>query len=47
MNVNEGQMHERLNREPLEEVDYFQYMGTQVPADGECERDVVQRMNEG
>ena len=36
-----------LNSEPLEEVDCFKYMGSQVAADGGCERDVVDRMNEG
>ena len=40
-------MHVILNDEPLEEVDCFKYMGSQVAADGGCERDVVQRMNEG
>ena len=35
-----------LNGEPFEEVDCFQYQGSQVVADGGCERDVVQRMNE-
>ena len=36
-----------LNGEPLEEVDCFKYLGSQVAADGEYERDVVYRMNEG
>ena len=36
-----------LNCEPLEEVDCFKYLGSQVAADGGCKRDVVQRMNEG
>ena len=36
-----------LNGEPLEEVDCFKYLGSQVAADGRCERDVVHRMNEG
>ena len=36
-----------LNGEPLEEVDCSKYLGSQVAADGECERDVVHRMNEG
>ena len=40
-------MHAILNGEPLEEVDYFKYLGSQVAADGGCERDVVHRMNEG
>ena len=31
----------------LEEVDCFKYLGSQVAADGGCERDVVHRMNEG
>ena len=33
-------MHTRLNGEPLEEVDYFQYLGSQVVADGGCEGDM-------
>ena len=36
-----------VNGEPLEEVDCFKYLGSQVAADGVCERDVVHRMNEG
>ena len=40
-------MHIILNGEPLEEVDCFKYQGSQVAADGGCERDVVHRMNEG
>ena len=36
-----------LNGEPLEEVDCFKYLGSQVAAGGGCERDVVYRMNEG
>ena len=36
-----------LNDESLEEVDCFKYLGSQVAADGGCERDVVHRMNEG
>ena len=38
-------MHVILNGEPLEEVDCFKYLGSQVAADGGCERDVVHRMN--
>ena len=44
---NEGRMHVILNGEPLEEVDCFKYLGSQVAADGGCEMDVVHRMNEG
>ena len=40
---NGGRMHVMLNGEPFEEVDCFK----QVAADGECERDVVHRMNHG
>ena len=40
------EMHVILNGEPLEEVDCFKYLGSQVAADGECERDAVHRMNE-
>ena len=36
-----------LNGKPLEEVDCFKYLASQVAADGGCERDVVHRMNEG
>ena len=38
-------MHVILNGEPLEEVDCFKYLASQVAADGGCERDVVQTMN--
>ena len=44
---NGDRMHVILNGEPLEEVDCFKYLGSQVAADGGCEREVVQRMNEG
>ena len=40
-------MHVILNSEPLEEVDCFKYLGSQVAADGGCEMDVVHRMTEG
>ena len=33
-----------LNGEPLEEVDCFKYLGSQVADDGGCERDVVHRI---
>ena len=39
-------MHVILNGEPLKGVDCFKYLGLQVAADGEFERDVVHRMNE-
>ena len=42
-----GRMHVILNGESLQEVDCFKYLGSQVAADGGCERDVVHRMNEG
>ena len=42
-----GRMHVTLNGEPFEELDCFKYLGSQVPAEGGCERDVVHRMNEG
>ena len=42
---NGGRMHVILNGEPL--VDCFKCVGSQVAADGGCERDVVHRMNEG
>ena len=44
---NGDRMHVILNGEPLEEVDCFQCVGSEVAADGGCERDVVHRMNEG
>ena len=40
-------MHVMLNGEPLEEVECFKYLGSQVAADEGCKRDVVHRMNEG
>ena len=36
-----------LNGEPLEEVDWVKYLGSQVAADGGFERDMAHRMNEG
>ena len=44
---NGDRLHVILNGEPLEEVDCFKYMGSQVGAHEGCERDVVHRMNEG
>ena len=44
---NGDRMHVILNGEPLEEVDCFKYLESQVAADGGCERDVVHKMNEG
>ena len=41
-----GRMHVILNDEPLEEVNCFKYQGSQVAADGGCEKGVVHRMNE-
>ena len=43
---NMDRMHVIPNCEPLEEVDCFKYLGSQLAADGGCERDVVHRMNE-
>ena len=40
-------MHVILNGEPLVEVDCCKYLGSQEVADGGCERNVVNRMNEG
>ena len=39
-------MYVRLNFDPLEEMDCFKYLGSQVAADGGCERDVVHRINQ-
>ena len=44
---NGGRMHVILNDEPLEEVDCFKCLGSQLAAGEQCERDVVHRMNEG
>ena len=44
---NGDRMYVILNGEPLEEFDCFRYLGSEVAADGGCERDVVHRMNEG
>ena len=45
-NENGGRMHVILKGEPLEEVDCFKYLGSQVATDGGCDRDVIHRMNE-
>ena len=37
-------MHVILNCEQLEEVGCFKCLGSQVAADGGCERDMVHRM---
>ena len=42
---NGGRMHVIINGEPLEEINCFKYLGSQVSAD-RCERNVVHRMNE-
>ena len=34
--VTGGRMYVRLNGDPLEEVDCFKYLGSQVAADGGC-----------
>ena len=39
------QVDVRQSGKPLEEVDCFKYLGSQVAADGEYEGDVVHRMN--
>ena len=36
---NGGRMHVIPNGKPVEEVDCFKYLGSQVAADGGCERD--------
>ena len=40
--VMKDRMHVILNGEPLEEVDCFKFLGSQVAADGGCEIDVAQ-----
>ena len=42
---NGDRMHVILNGEPLEKVDCFKYLGSQVAGDGGYEMDVVHRMN--
>ena len=42
-----GRMQVIVNGAPLEEMNCFQYLGSQVAADAWSERDVVHRMNEG
>ena len=44
---NGGRIHVIVHGKPLEEVDCFKYLGSQVASDGGCERDVVQRMMRG
>ena len=38
---NGGRMHVTLNCEPLEEVYFIKYLGSQMAADGGCEKNVV------
>ena len=44
---NGDRMHVILDGEPLDEVDCFKYLGSQVTGDAGCKRDVVHRMNKG
>ena len=44
---NRDRMHVILKGEPLEEMDCFKYLGSQVAADGGCERDLAHRISEG
>ena len=44
---NGSRMQVILNGEPLEEVDCFKYLVTQVAADGGCERDVMVNCKKG
>ena len=44
---NGGRMHAILNSKPLEKVDCFKHLGSQVAANGECEGDAKHRINEG
>ena len=44
---NRGRLQVRLNVEQFEEVDWCKYLGSQVAADGGCERDEAHRINEG
>ena len=39
--INGDLLHARLNGKPLEEVDCFKCLGSQVATDGGCERYVV------
>ena len=41
---NGGRMHVTLNGKPLEKVDCFKYIGSQVASHGGWERDAVHRM---
>ena len=45
--LNVFRMCVRLNDDLFQKVDCFKSLGSQVVQDGECERDVVHRMNEG
>ena len=42
---NRDRTHVILNGEPLEAVDCFKYLGSQVAADEGCERDVEHQLN--
>ena len=40
-------MHMILKGQPLDEVDCYKYLGSQIAADEGCERDVVHKIHEG
>ena len=42
---NGDRLHVVLNGAPLEEVDCFKYLGSQVAADGGYDRDILHRIN--
>ena len=44
--VNACRIDVRLNSKPLEEVDRFKYLGSQLAMDEGCQRKVVQKMTE-
>ena len=45
--MNVERMDKEINYEPLDEVDCFKHLESQLAADGECAMDLMRRMNEG
>ena len=45
--ANVGRIYLNRNGETLVEVYCFKYLGSQVAADGGCQRDILQRITEG
>ena len=45
--MNVERMDKKINYEPLDEVDCFKHLESQLAADGECAMNLMRRMNGG